>query len=195
LVPYKKIDVLVDAFAEMPDKKLVVIGEGPEFARLRAKAGANVTLLGYQEAAALRDYLSRARAFLFAGREDFGIILVEAQACGTPVVAFGRGGAVETVCGLNSEEPTGVLFDEQTPEAVTEAIYRFEREEHLITAAACRENAMRFGIERFRREFGQFVEHQWRTFSDTVTQGAGPLRPGIASPAAIDRWTRSRRAA
>ncbi len=91
LVPYKKIEVLVEAFASMPGKRLVVIGDGPGWKGLRAKATPNVTLLGYQSTDALRDFIQRARAFLFASREDFGIVLVEAQAAGTPVIAFGQG--------------------------------------------------------------------------------------------------------
>ncbi len=94
LVPYKRVDLLVQAFSQMPDKRLVVIGEGPEFARLRSQAGPNVRLLGYQDGRVLRDYLERAKAFLFASQEDFGIVLVEAQASGTPVIAYGRGGAL-----------------------------------------------------------------------------------------------------
>jgi glycosyltransferase involved in cell wall biosynthesis len=179
LVPYKKIDVLVDAFAAMPDKKLVVIGEGPDLKKLRAKAGPNVTLLGYQDSASLRDYVQRARAFLFASREDFGIVLVEAQAAGTPVIAFGQGGALETICGLESDSPTGVFFHEQTPSAVVGAIQTFESQEHLIKPAACRANAMRFGIERFHQEFYEHVMDQWDLFR---RQAFRPQRETAAEP-------------
>jgi glycosyltransferase involved in cell wall biosynthesis len=164
LAPYKRIDVLVDAFAQLPDKRLVVVGEGPELAKLRAKAGRNVTLAGYQDPAGMCDYIRRARAFLFASREDFGIVLVEAQAAGTPVIAFGQGGALETIRGLDDPHPTGVFFEEQTAGAVVAAIRTFERQQHRIKPADCRANAMRFGIERFHREFLDHVATERRAF-------------------------------
>ena len=164
LVPYKKIDVLVEAFAALPHKRLVVIGDGPDLAKLRTKAGKNVTLLGYQSHEVLCDYIQRARAFLFASREDFGIVLVEAQAAGTPVIAFGQGGALETIQPLDRPRPTGVLFGEQTPAAVVAAISAFEREQHRIRPIDCRENALRFGVDRFHREFLDHVTGQWHGF-------------------------------
>jgi glycosyltransferase involved in cell wall biosynthesis len=123
-----------------------------------------VTFLGYQNFDALRDFVARARAFLFAGREDFGIVLVEAQAAGTPVIAFGSGGAPEIVRGLDAEQPTGVLFDEQTPRCVVAAVQTFEREEYRIRPADCRENALRFDVTRFQREFFDHASEQWRLF-------------------------------
>lgn len=158
LVPYKRMDLIVRAFARMPSRRLIVIGDGPEAGRLRALAAPNVTLLGYQEGAALRDYMQRARALVFAAEEDFGIVPVEAQACGTPVIAFGRGGATESLNGLDAPSPTGVFFGEQTVESLMAAVDAFEGAAGRISAAACRENALRFGAERFRREFGAFVE-------------------------------------
>lgn len=121
MVPYKKMPLIVEAFAAMPDKRLVVIGDGPELARCKAVAAPNVELLGYQPFEVLRDYMQRARAFVFAAEEDFGITPVEAQACGTPVIAFGRGGACETIVGLDAAAPlpaaggaapTGLFFAE-----------------------------------------------------------------------------------
>jgi len=185
-VPYKKIDLLVDAFAKLPDKQLVVIGDGPEVNKLRAKAGRNVRLLGYQDASVLCDHIQRARAFLFASREDFGIVLVEAQAAGTPVIAFGQGGALETIRGLEADKPTGVLFEEQSAEAVVDAIRTFERQQHRIKAADCRENAARFGIERFHQEFYQHAMQQWDLFqsgslSDEFMDVAEDFAPGASS--------------
>lgn len=110
MVPYKKVDLIVEAFNATPDKRLVVIGDGPGFAKV--KAAANVELAGFADQDVLRDTLQRARAFVFAAEEDFGIAPVEAQACGTPVIAFGKGGALETVRGLGlvGEKPTGLFF-------------------------------------------------------------------------------------
>jgi len=114
LVPYKRMDMIVEAFAAMPDRKLVVVGDGPELAKVKAKAGPNVEILLYQPFEVLKDLMQRARAFVFAAEEDFGITLVEAQACGTPVIALGKGGALETVVGLGSRgRPTGLFFHKQ----------------------------------------------------------------------------------
>ena len=171
MVPYKKVDLIVDAFSAMPDKRLVVIGDGPDFAKVRAKAGPNVQLLGFAGAEVLRDHLQRARAFVFAAEEDFGIAPLEAQACGTPVIAFGKGGALETIVPLpdaeragSSPAPTGVFFREQSVAAIIAAVERFEAAGAAITPEACRENALRFAPERFRAEFTAFVEQQWANF-------------------------------
>jgi glycosyltransferase involved in cell wall biosynthesis len=152
MVPYKRIDLIVEAFAAMPQKRLIVIGDGPEMRRVRKLTGPNVTLLGFQEDAVLRDHLQRARAFIFAAEEDFGILPVEAQACGTPVIAFGKGGALETVVGLDNVDknvPTGVFFDAQTVGALVDAVQRFEAAE--ISPEACRAWAERFSVNVFRR--------------------------------------------
>jgi glycosyltransferase involved in cell wall biosynthesis len=157
MVPYKKLDLIVEAFAGMPDKKLVVIGDGPDFAKVQKKAGPNIELLGYQPFDILKDYMQRAKAFVFAAEEDFGITPVEAQACGTPVIAYGRGGVLETVQGLTSQCPTGVFFTEQTVEALSKAIAQFEQEHWRILPAACRQNAERFSVERFCQQYQETV--------------------------------------
>ncbi|AEK56860.1 glycosyltransferase family 4 protein [Acidithiobacillus caldus] len=171
MVPYKKVDLIVEAFSAMPDKRLVVIGDGPDFAKVQAKAGPNVQLLGFAGAEVLRDHLQRARAFVFAAEEDFGIAPLEAQACGTPVIAFGRGGALETIIPQpdaeragSSPAPTGVFFREQSIAAIIAAVERFEAAGAAITPEACRENALRFAPERFRAEFTAFVEREWAAF-------------------------------
>lgn len=161
LVPYKRIDLIIKAFHHMPDKKLIVIGDGPEAARIRDLCTGNVLWLGYQPDDVLRDHLQRARAFLFAAREDFGILPVEAQACGTPVIAFGEGGATETVLGPESETPTGIFFQAQTTHAICEAVREFERRKGSFSSEHCRRNAERFSIERFEREFRAFVIEAW----------------------------------
>jgi glycosyltransferase involved in cell wall biosynthesis len=164
MVPYKRIDLIVEAFTAMPERKLVVIGDGPEYEKIRAKAGVNVTLLGYQPFAVLKDHLQRARAFVFAAEEDFGIAPLEAQACGTPVIAYKKGGAVETIRGLEASKSTGVFFEEQSMAGLVKAVHSFEENESSISAADCRENALRFSPDRFRREFRDLVESEWITF-------------------------------
>lgn len=165
LVHYKAIDILVEAFNRMPNKRLVVIGDGPMFKRLQTMAGPNVELLGYQPREVVIDYLQRARAFVFAAYEDFGIVAVEAQACGTPVLAYGQGGALDSIItnkdtGVTDTDclPTGLFFDQQTAASVVAAVARFEALPHGISAQACAANAARFAPEHFRREFMAIVE-------------------------------------
>lgn len=160
MVPYKRMDLIVEAFAQTPDRKLVVIGDGPEFPKVQAKAKgtSNVQLMGYQPFEVLRDHMRRAKAFVFAAEEDFGIAPVEAQACGTPVIAFGRGGAAETI--LAGE--TGVFFREQSVESLIAAIKEFEK--LSFDPLRVRRNAERFSAERFRSEFAALVEREWDRF-------------------------------
>jgi glycosyltransferase involved in cell wall biosynthesis len=158
MVPYKRIDLVVEAFARMPERRLVVIGDGPEASRIRAKAGPNITLLGHQPRNVLREHLQHARAFVFAAEEDFGIAPVEALACGTPVIAYGKGGALETIDGLESPTPTGVFFGQQTATAIQAAVQQFEIEERRMSPDACRASAIRFGAETFRRRLKAYVD-------------------------------------
>jgi glycosyltransferase involved in cell wall biosynthesis len=164
MVPYKRIGLIVEAFNAMPDKRLVVIGDGPEFVKIKSKAGPNIELLGYQSFEVLHDHMQRAQAFIFAAEEDFGITPLEAQACGTPVIALGKGGALETIRGLESDMPTGLFFTEQTSIAIQQAVHQFEQNRERIKPDDCRSNAMRFAPERFRLEFRDFVEHAWSSF-------------------------------
>ncbi|MDR5761132.1 glycosyltransferase family 4 protein [Caballeronia sp. LZ035] len=150
MVPYKKIDLIVEAFARMPERKLVVIGEGPDLAKIRAKATANVEIMGYQPFAVLHDRMRRAKAFVFAAEEDFGISVVEAQACGTPVIAYGKGGALETVLDATHERPTGMFFASQTPQAIIDAVDAFDSGAFTFSPNDCRSNAERFSNEHFR---------------------------------------------
>lgn len=159
MVPYKRVPCIVEAFAQMPDKQLVVIGDGPEMAKVKALATPNVKVLGHVAFDVLKQHMQNAKAFVFAAEEDFGIAPVEAQACGTPVIAFGKGGALETVreAGV-SAAPTGLFFNEQSPKAIVEAINRFETLKQAPLAEDCRANAMQFSSERFRAEFKARVD-------------------------------------
>lgn len=151
MVPYKKIPLIVEAFSKMPEKRLVVIGDGPEFEKVKKVSGRNIELLGYQDDRVLLDYMSKAKAFIFAAEEDFGIVPVEAQACGTPVIAYGKGGAGETV--INGK--TGLFFGEQSQVSLSEVVNSFEK--MSFNALEIRKNAERFSIERFKKEFKEFV--------------------------------------
>jgi glycosyltransferase involved in cell wall biosynthesis len=154
LVPYKCVGLIVDAFARMPTKRLVVIGEGPDYARIARRAPDNVRMLGQQPADVVLDHMQRARAFVFAALEDFGIAPVEAQACGTPVIAFGRGGVIESVISGR----TGTLFEQQSADALVAAIERFESSAWAFNPNVIRENALRFAADRFKRQFVAYVD-------------------------------------
>ncbi len=158
LVPYKRIDVLTEAFRLLPERRLIVVGDGPERQRLEDLAVPNVEFVGAKDDAATARLVAGARAFLFAALEDFGIAPVEAQAAGTPVIAYGRGGVRESIRGLDDRVPTGVFFDAQTPPAVASAVREFETATERISAAACRENAVRFSGARFRDEIARAVD-------------------------------------
>ncbi|WP_118181631.1 glycosyltransferase family 4 protein [Paraburkholderia phosphatilytica] len=157
MVPYKKIDLIVEAFAQMPERRLVVIGDGPDMRKIRAKAAPNVEIMGYQPFEVLRDRMRRAKAFVFAAEEDFGISVVEAQACGTPVIAFGKGGALETVRDLMDPKPTGMFFDEQSAASIQAAVEVFDENANLFLPADCRANAERFSTAHFRERFVALV--------------------------------------
>jgi glycosyltransferase involved in cell wall biosynthesis len=163
LVPYKRIDLVVKAFSAMPERQLVVAGDGPEMKKLARLAGPNVNLLGSVDDARRDQLLSSAKAFVFAAEEDFGIAPLEAQALGTPVIAFGRGGSAETIRGLDAAAPTGVLFAEQTVASIKAAVAQFEASAPRITAAACRANAERFSRQTFNERFPAYV-------ADALTQ-------------------------
>lgn len=161
LVAYKKIDTIIEAFNQMPDKKLVVIGGGPNLEAYRKLANANVTVMGYQPFDVLKDKMQHAKAFVFAADEDFGMIPIEAQSCGTPVIAYGHGGSLETVNGGK----TGLFFYEQTPEAIVEAVNRFEAMgSQPFAPDDCRQWAEGFSEERFKREIKEFVEEKYKEF-------------------------------
>jgi glycosyltransferase involved in cell wall biosynthesis len=193
IVPYKKLDLIISAFLTTPQRELVVIGDGPLMARLKqlAQNAPNIKILGYQPDEVLSEYLAAAKAFIFAAEEDFGLIPVEAQALGTPVIAYARGGALETVIGYKKhivgnndsniissnnnsnnncndfDNITGILFEQQTVAAILEAIDLFEGEiEQHIKPEACVKNAERFAPEKFRAVFKQTVMEHYAKFRE-----------------------------
>ena len=151
LVPYKKTKLIVEAFNEMPDKKLVVIGSGEEHEAIKAIAAKNISVLGYQEDTVLLEYMQKAQAFVYAAIEDFGIVLVEAMACGTPVVALGVGGTAESVV----DGVSGVHFLKQTKESIVKALDRFESITFDYKAISC--YAQEFSREKFQKKYKDFV--------------------------------------
>lgn len=163
-VPYKRVDRVVEAFRALPTRRLVVLGDGPQHDRISALAeGApNIEIRGEVRRAELRDWFRRARAFVFAAEEDFGIVPLEAQACGTPVIALGRGGALETVRGEDGPERTGLFFDDDRAERIRDGVERFEALAAPPSAAACRAQAERFTASRFREALRTEVLEGWR---------------------------------
>ena len=151
------MELIVRAFNKLPDKKLIVIGDGTEYEKIKRMACPNVTILGRQTHEELCNYLSDAKAFIFAAEEDFGIVVLEAQASGTPVIAFGKGGALETVQGLDSEHPTGVLFFEQNTESIRMAVEEFESNADLIKPSNCQKNAHKFSKDIFLKSFTDYM--------------------------------------
>ena len=160
MVSYKRIDIIVEAFSAMPDKKLVIIGEGPEMKKIKSKAGKNVEILGYQAFDSLKSYMQKAKAFIFAAEEDFGIIAVEAMACGTPVIALNKGGASETV----SDNNTGILFDHQSPQSVKEAVLKFESIQDKFDSSIIRAHSLQFSRNIFEEKIKHFIDEKSNDF-------------------------------
>lgn len=152
-VPYKKINLIVEAFNEMPDKKLVVIGDGPDFDKVKAIAKDNTVLMGYQPFTVLKDYMARSKAFVFAAEEDFGLVPVEAQACGTPVIAYKKGGVIETVV----EGTTGLFYKDQSASSLKDAVLAFEK--LSFDPQVIKKHSEKFSTERFNREFKSFLNN------------------------------------
>jgi glycosyltransferase involved in cell wall biosynthesis len=158
LVSYKRVDLIVEAFNQMPSKKIKIVGTGPEFERLREKARNNIEFLGFQSDEKVRELLAAAKGFIFAAEDDFGIAPLEAQAAGTPVIAYGRGGALETVI----KETTGLFFPEQTALSLIKALEEFEK--ISWNGKLIRSHSEKFGVDRFKKEFKQFVDEKREQF-------------------------------
>jgi glycosyltransferase involved in cell wall biosynthesis len=157
LVPYKGVNLAVESFANMPDKKLIIIGQGPELEVLQSQATANVLFKGYLPQVEMVAYMAAAKAFIHMAVEDFGIAPLEAQSLGVPVIGYGRGALLETIPALDtSSQPCGVLTKDPSAKGLLEAIQRFEQQTQ-ITSEACQHNAQRFDNQRFKTEFLQQV--------------------------------------
>jgi glycosyltransferase involved in cell wall biosynthesis len=149
LVPYKNVDVIAETFSKMPDKKLYIIGDGPEKNMVAKYAGKNVILLGYQPKDRMVKYIQEAKAFILAAEEDFGITTVEAQSCGTPIIAYKKGGYLETVV----DGQTGVFFEKQTTEDIQNTVTRFEQFQADFKPEKIRENALSYSEKIFNKHF------------------------------------------
>lgn len=157
-VPYKKVELIVEAFAGMPGKKLLVAGDGPNRKLVESKAAKNIELLGYLPAEKLNRYMRKAKAFVFAAEEDFGITVVEALACGTPVIALNRGGTAETVVdGVN-----GIHFKEQNHLSILEAVTRFEKTEFDYPAIS--RDAGKYSRQVFEEKIKNYIEEKYEIF-------------------------------
>ncbi|MFC2492278.1 MAG: glycosyltransferase, partial [Campylobacter curvus] len=164
MVPYKKIDLVVDVFSKS-GKRLVVIGDGPDMAKVKSKAAKNIEILGYQNDDVMRETMQKAKAFVFAAEEDFGITPVEAQACGTPVICLGKGGAKETIADM----VTGVHFSEQNLPNLLDAVDKFEKNIEIFEPSKIRLHALKFSKERFEREIKEFVEEKYKNFKERLS--------------------------
>lgn len=162
-VPYKKVDLVVEAFGHLPHLKLVVVGNGSEAKKIKALAKANVEILDHVSNTELINLMQGAKAFVFAAEEDFGITMAEALACGTPVIAFRKGGAAEIV----QNDVTGVLFAHQTVESMVQAVQNFERNQDQFLPSVCREASEAFSEERFRQEWSTYINKMWVNFTNS----------------------------
>lgn len=166
LAPYKRIDLAVAACVKL-DRKLIVVGTGQDDKQLRSLANKNTEFLGWQDDETIADLYQRCRAFLFPGEEDFGITPVEAQASGRPVIAYGKGGALETIRSPKDEQPTGLFFDEQTVDGLSKAIIEFEKNENLFEPQSIREHALSFDRRVFHEKMKDHVEECYRDYQET----------------------------
>jgi len=159
--PFKRIDLVIEAFNGLPHRHLRVFGEGPQLEHCRAIAGPNIEFIGRLDNEELVSQLQAARAYVFAAPEDFGMLMAEAQACGTPVIAYAKGGASEIVRDLDGTEPTGALFHDQTVASVRAAVERFEQSSK-VCSESCHKHARRFSSARFRRQVAHILEVTWQ---------------------------------
>jgi glycosyltransferase involved in cell wall biosynthesis len=155
-VPYKKIDLIAEAFTNMTDKKLVIVGEGPEESKIKSKSGKNIEFAGFKSSDALSSIMRKAKAFVFAAEEDFGIVIIEALSSGTPVIALNKGGSAETIV----DDKYGILFNEQTPDALAAAVKKFEKNETKFDSAVLSNYAKGYDRKVFEEKMRSFVEEK-----------------------------------
>lgn len=160
LVPYKRVDLIVDAFSMMRDKTLKIVGDGPELKSIKSKASDNIEILGYKDGNELKSLMQKAKAFVFAAEEDFGITVVEAMACGTPVIALNRGGTAETI----TDDETGILFDSQTAESIKKAVLRFEEAESRFHPGQISHYTHKFSRDIFEKNIKEYVDEKSLNF-------------------------------
>jgi glycosyltransferase involved in cell wall biosynthesis len=159
--PYKSIDLVIQAFNRL-GKPLLIIGDGQERRKLEKLAKKNIEFLGWQSNEEVKNYYGGCKAFIFPGEEDFGIAPVEAQACGKPVIAYGRGGVLESVIPFPKENPTGVFFDHPAPESLIQAIDLFERNIDQFDSRQIRRNALQFHKNNFRDKIRSFIDEKYK---------------------------------
>lgn len=159
-VPYKRIDLIIEAFSLMPEKKLVIIGDGPDEAKLKSKATSNIEFAGYQTQEKLKSFMQNAKAFVFAADEDFGIMPVEALASGTPVIAYNKGGTAETII----DNQTGILFGSQTSDSIKDAVIRFEKSQDNFDPVALNYYAKQFDRKIFEDKIKRFASEKAKEF-------------------------------
>ncbi len=162
LVPYKRVDLAVSAFSDL-SQELLIVGDGPELSRLKKIASKNVSFIECANDKEVAEYMKKCRALIFPGEEDFGIVSLEAQACGKPVIAFGKGGVLETVTGSDYTQTaeanaTGIFFHEQNPQTLQNAISRFESTKQQFTPQKCRDNAIGFGRSIYQRSMKKYIQ-------------------------------------
>ncbi len=160
MVPYKKMDIIAEAFSKMPDKKLIMIGEGPELPKIKLFSANNIEFTGYLPPAELSKYLAEAKAFIFAAEEDFGISVVEALSCGTPVIAYKKGGALESI----TENENGIFYDEQNADSIIKAVKKFEENPGRFNTEAVSNSAKKFDRKEFEKRIKDFVDLKCREF-------------------------------
>ena len=163
LVQYKRVDLVVEAFNVMPDKKLLVIGDGPEKEKIKGKAASNIEFIGFQSGKKLKEYMQKAKAFVFAAEEDFGITIVEAMACGTPVIALNYGGTSETVI----DGRTGILFGKQAKDSLISAVRNFDNSPASFNPVVIRNHSNKFSRKIFEKNIKSYVDNKYRLFKET----------------------------
>ncbi|HED07759.1 MAG TPA: glycosyltransferase, partial [Ignavibacteria bacterium] len=155
-----RIDLIAQAFTKMPDKKLIIVGDGPEEKKIKKRSGKNIEMVGYQTGEALAKYMQKAKAFVFAADEDFGIMVVEALSSGTPVIAFNKGGVTETI----KDGETGILFNDQSVDSITDAVKTFEQKENNFDSISLSNYAKQFDRKIFEEKLNKFVIEKCEEF-------------------------------